>query len=177
LDVKAGCYLESSIRQSLSVSAKLKISADTFGRMVQQILEILIVKTFMKQAAAAAALGVAFASGAIWNARAGASDYEFQLVSKELKTGEPAEITVRLVHKPEGKPVPDAVVFTTRLDMGPDGMEMMTAPVEKLSGGEPGIYRFKAKLTMEGGWAFSLAAKVQGETDTVQGKLLLKALP
>jgi hypothetical protein len=131
----------------------------------------------MKQAAAAAAIGAVFASGAILSAKASASDYEFQLVSKEPKTGEPVEIIVRLVHKPDGKPVPDAVIFTTRLDMGPDGMEAMTAPAEKVAGGEPGLYRFKAKLTMEGGWAFSLAAKVQGEPDTVQGKLLLKALP
>jgi hypothetical protein len=131
----------------------------------------------MKQAAVAAEFGLAFASGTILNAWAGAGDYEFQLVSKELKAGAPAEITVRLIHKPEGKPVPEAVIFTTRLDMGPDGMEAMTTPVEKVAGGEPGIYRFKAKLTMEGGWAFSLAAKVQGEPDTVQGKLLIKALP
>src|SRR5215472_16731658 len=124
----------------------------------------------MKQAAVAAAFGVAFVSGAILNAWAGASDYEFQLVSKELKAGGPAEITVRLIHKPDGKPVPEAVIFTTRLDMWPDGMEAMTTPVEKVAGGEPGIYRFKAKLTMEGGWALSLAAKVQGEPDTIQGK-------
>jgi len=135
------------------------------------------VKNFTKRAAVAAALGMAFVSGTIISAEAGAGDYEFQLVSKELKTGVPAEITVRLVHKPDGKPVTDAVIFTTRLDMAPDGMETMTTPVEKLAAGEPGTYRFKAQLTMEGGWAFSLAAKVQGEPDTVQGKLLIKALP
>jgi hypothetical protein len=134
-------------------------------------LEALIVKNFMKRAAVAAALGT------MVSAHASAGDYEFQLVDKELKTGEPVEITVRLAHKPDGKPVPDAVIFTTRLDMGPDGMEMMTTPVEKIAGGEPGLYRFKAKLTMEGGWALSLAAKVQGEPETVQGKLLIKALP
>ena len=43
-----------------------------------------------------------------------------------------------------------------------------------MPGGAPGIYRFKAKLSMAGGWALSLGAKVQGEKDTVQGKLLLK---
>jgi hypothetical protein len=130
-----------------------------------------IVHYFMKQAAAAAAC--ALASGA----QAGANDYQFELVSKELKAGGPSEITVRLVHKPDGKPVPDAVIFTTRLDMGPDGMEDMATPVQKLPGGEPGTYRFKAKLSMAGGWALSLAAKVQGKPDTVQGKLILKAVP
>jgi hypothetical protein len=135
------------------------------------------VKNFMKQAAVAAAFGMALASGSVLSAQASAGDYEFQLVSKELKAGAPAEITVRLVHKPDGKPVPDAVIFTTRLDMGPDGMEEMATPVQTLPGGERGIYAFKAKLSMAGGWAFSLAAKVQGEPETVQGKLLLKALP
>ena len=81
-------------------------------------------KNFMKQAAMAAALATAFASGSTLSARAGATDYEFQLVSKELKVGA-AEIAVRLVHKPDGKPVPDAVIFATRLDMSPDGMEDM----------------------------------------------------
>ncbi len=132
-------------------------------------------KTFIKHAAVAAAFGTAFASGTILSAQAGAGDYEFQLVSKELKAGAPAEIAVRLVHKPDGKPVPDAVIFTTRLDMGPDGMEEMTTPVTAVPGGAPGIYRFKAKLSMAGDWALSLGAKVQGEADTVQGKLLLKA--
>ncbi len=134
-------------------------------------------KNFMKHAAVAAAFGTACVFASVFSAQAGSSDYEFQLVSKELKTNMPAEIVVRLVHKPDGKPVPEAVIFTTRLDMAPDGMEAMTTPVEKVAGGEPGIYRFKAKLTMEGGWAFSLAAKVPGELDTVQGTLILKALP
>jgi hypothetical protein len=134
-------------------------------------------KSLVKQAAMAAAFSVAFASGAILSAQAGAGDYEFQLISKELKAGAPAEIDVRLVHRPDGKPVPGAVIFATRIDMGPEGMEAMSTPVEKLPGGKPGIYRFKAKLGMEGGWAFSLAAKVQGEPESIQGKLLLKALP
>lgn len=131
---------------------------------------------FIKQAAAAAAFALV-SSFAISGVQAGANDYQFELVSKELKAGGPSEITVRLVHKPDGKPVPDAVIFTTRLDMGPDGMEDMATPVQKLPGVEPGTYRFKAKLSMAGGWALSLAAKVQGEPDTVQGKLILKAVP
>jgi YtkA-like len=135
------------------------------------------VKTFMKQAAVAAAFGTAFASCTILSAQAGAGDYEFQLVSKELKADAPAEIVVRLVHKPDGKPVSDAVIFAMRLDMGPDSMEEMTTPVTTVPGGAPGIYRFKAKLSMAGGWALSLGARVQGEADTVQGKLVIQAMP
>jgi hypothetical protein len=131
----------------------------------------------LKQTAVIAMLGAAFTAAAAPAARAGAQDYEFQLIAQKFKAGPPAEIAVRLVHKPDGKPVLGAIIFATRLDMGPDGMESMTTPVEKLPGGEPGIYRFKAKLAMEGGWALSLAAKVSGEPDSIKGKLLLKAVP
>jgi hypothetical protein len=59
--------------------------------------------------------------------------------------------------------------------MGPDGMEAMTTPVTPMTGGEPGVYRFKADLAMAGGWAFSLAAKVQSESETVKDKIVFKA--
>jgi hypothetical protein len=61
--------------------------------------------------------------------------------------------------------------------MEPDGMSAMTTPVEPLPSTEPGVYRFKTTLTMEGGWRLSLAAKVQGESGTVENRLVLEALP
>jgi hypothetical protein len=105
-----------------------------------------------------------------------ATNYEFQLVDKELKQGE-VVINVRLVDKRSGAPVSDAVIFAKRIDMSPDKMAAMKAPLEPLSSPEPGVYRFKTKLTMAGGWLLSLAAKVQGESGTVEGKLLLRANP
>ena len=128
-------------------------------------------------ALADAALLIAMVAALTLTANAAAADYEFQLVRQETKAGQLSEIAVRLVHKPDGQPVPDAVIFTTRLDMGPENMGDMTEPVEKLSSTEPGVYRFKAKLTMEGSWALSLAAKVPGEAETVKGKLIIKAVP
>jgi hypothetical protein len=110
-------------------------------------------------------------------ALAGARDYEFQLVASEVKHGPQAEVAVRLVDKRSGNPVSGAVIFTTRMDMAPDGMEMMTTSVENLPETESGIYRFRANLSMAGGWRFKVAAKVQGEPDTVQGEVVLKALP
>lgn len=53
----------------------------------------------------------------------------------------------------------------------------MTAPIEALPSTEPGIYGFKTNLTMEGGWQLSLGAKIQGETGTLQNKLILRAVP
>ena len=110
-------------------------------------------------------------------ARADAKDYEFQLVQKEMKKGDGAIVAVRLVDKRTGKPVPDAVIFAKRIDMAPDNMPTMTAPLEPLPSTEPGVYRFKTNLMMEGGWQLSLGAKVQGETGTVENKLVLRATP
>ena len=101
-------------------------------------------------------------------------DYEFQLVDKEVKQGD-AVIAVKLVHKPSGRTIPDAVIFAKRIDMGPDGMAMMDSPIEPIESTEPGVYRFKTKLTMAGKWALSLGAKVQGETGTVENKLIVTA--
>ena len=109
-------------------------------------------------------------------ARADIKDSEFQLVDKTVKKGD-AIITVRLIHKPDGKPVSDAVIFAKRLDMAPEGMETMNTTIEAMPSTEPGVYRFKAALTMEGGWQLSLGAKVQGETGAVESKLVLKATP
>lgn len=123
----------------------------------------------------AALIGLA-AIGSAGIARADIKDYEFQLVDQTVKKGD-AIISVRLVHKPDGKPVPNAVIFATRLDMAPDGMQEMATKVTPMPGAESGTYRFKATLNMAGGWQLSLGAKVQGETGTVENKLVLKATP
>ena len=114
--------------------------------------------------------------GASSLARADINDYEFQLVEKEIKQGD-AILSVRLVHKPDGKAVPDAVIFATRLDMAPDSMAEMQTRIAPMPGAEPGIYRFKALLTMAGGWRLSLGAKIQGETGALENELVLKAVP
>jgi hypothetical protein len=109
-------------------------------------------------------------------ARAAIADYEFRLVEAQVKKGQNV-VDVRLIHKPDAKPVPGAVIFATRLDMAPDDMESMTSAIEQVKSPEPGVYRFKVDLTDEGRWRISLAAKVQGEAETLQSRLVLKATP
>ncbi len=111
------------------------------------------------------------------SARADIKDYEFLLVEQEVKAGDGAVVSTRLVHKPTGRPVADAVVFARRIDMEPEDMATMTSPLEPLPAEEPGVYRFRTNLTMEGSWRLSLAAKVQGETGTLESRLVLKAKP
>lgn len=109
-------------------------------------------------------------------ARAAIADYEFRLVDAQVKKGLTV-VDVQLIHKPDAKPVPDAVIFATRLDMAPDDMESMTSAIEQVKSPEPGVYRFKVDLTDEGRWRLSLAAKVQGEAETLQSRLVVKVTP
>ena len=130
-----------------------------------------MIKNYARAAALAAALTMAMATMPAW---ADVKDYEFQLVSKDVKMGD-AVIAVKLVHKPSGRAIPDAVIFAKRIDMGPDNMASMAAKLEPVAGGEPGVYQFKTNLEMAGRWALTLGAKVQGETGTVQSKLIVNA--
>ena len=109
-------------------------------------------------------------------ALAGAIDYAFEPVAAELKKGDDVTIAVRLLHKPTGKPVADAVIVRTRVDMAPDGMADMASPVAALPSSEPGVYAFKTDLPMAGRYLLSVAAKVQGEPETVVGKIIIKAV-
>ena len=106
---------------------------------------------------------------------AGANDYAFEPVKAEVKKGNGVTLTVRLVHKPTGKPVSDAVILSPRIDMSPEGMATMTAPVTSAKGTQPGTYDFKTDLSMAGGWLLTVSAKVQGEQETVTGKVTFKA--
>ena len=58
--------------------------------------------------------------------------------------------------------------------MTPEGMPTMTAPVTSAAGAEPGTYSFKTDLAMAGRWLLTVHAKVQGEKETVTGKITFK---
>jgi YtkA-like len=132
-------------------------------------------KTFkLSRAIQAALIGIAVI-GSARIALADIKDYEFRLVEPTVTVGKDKVITVRLLNKTTGKPVPDAVIFATRLDMAPEGMPEMSTKITREAGGEPGSYRFKAAFGMEGKWLLSLGAKVQGETGTVESKLVITA--
>jgi YtkA-like len=133
-------------------------------------------KTFkLSRALQATLIGIAL-TGTAGIARAEVKDYEFKLVEPTVAVGKDKIVTVQLVNKKTGKPVPDAVIFTTRLDMAPEGMpEMATKIAVEPGAADPGSYRLKATFGMEGKWQLSLGAKVQGETGTVESKLVITA--
>jgi YtkA-like len=103
---------------------------------------------------------------------AAATDYRFEAAGKQAHlSGDKAVMIVRLVHVPDGKPVMDAVIFEA--DMSPMGMATMTSPttIEPASG--DGLYRIDLDAGAPGPWAITLAAKVQGETETVRGSVVV----
>lgn len=133
-------------------------------------------KSHLYRRAIAATLTVLLLLAPFHAAQADPKDYEFRLVETAIKQGDGAVIAVKLIDKRSGKPVPDAVIFATRIDMAPDGMETMTSKIEPLPSTDPGTYRFKTNLSMVGGWRLSLSAKVQGETGSVENKLIFQAV-
>src|SRR3954454_7491369 len=106
---------------------------------------------------------------------AGANNYVFEPVKAEVEKVDDVVIAVRLKHKATGKPVADAVIVQTRIDMGPEGMGEMTSKLTPVPSNEPGVYAFKTELSMAGRWLLNIAAKVQGEPETVVGKITFRA--
>lgn len=126
-------------------------------------------KTILSTAIIAIALGLPTMTFAA------ASDYTFEPVNAEIRKGDDVTVAVRLINKATGKPVADAVIVQTRIDMGPEGMAAMASPLTPQPSPQPGVYAFKTGLSMEGRWLFSISAKVQGEPETVVGKVTFKA--
>ena len=116
----------------------------------------------------------ALATGLTSSAFAAPTDYAFEPVSANVGRGE-VTVAVRLVHKPTGKAVTDAVITQTRIDMAPDGMATMDSPLTPLPSPEPGVYAFKTELAMAGRWQLSISARVQGEPQPVIGKVMFTA--
>ena len=67
--------------------------------------------------------------------------------------------------------------FADSASLKHEAAQTMAAPIEAMPSTEPGVYRFKTNLMMAGGWRLSLGAKIQGETGTLENKLVLKAVP
>jgi hypothetical protein len=121
---------------------------------------------------AASALAVVTLAAAPAVSFAAPQEYRFELAGQPVKSGKDTIVKVKLIHAPDNKPVPDAVLIQPKADMGPDGMATMTTPVKVLSPTEPGVYQVQVEQPMAGKWALSLAAKVQGEPETVRGTVV-----
>lgn len=111
------------------------------------------------------------------SAYAAEQDYEATLLKADIKQSREAMVEVRLTDRRTGSAVVDAIVFNTALDMAPDGMPDMGTAIEPVGSSEPGIYHFKADLSMVGGWRLRLGLMIQGEPEPVERDLILKVSP
>ncbi len=106
---------------------------------------------------------------------AAADNYEFQAGSSEFKAGRGRVVSIKLIDKRTKKPVPGATFVNTALDMSPENMADTKGKIAADTSTDPNVYRFKADFTLSGVWALKLKAKVPGESQTVEGVLLLRA--
>jgi hypothetical protein len=104
-------------------------------------------------------------------AGAAPADYRFELAQAQPAGPSKMDLTVRLIHIPDKKPVAGAVFFDSKADMTPAGMADMTGKVTPLPSDQPGQYRFQVETGMDGKWQLILGAKVQGETGAVRSTI------
>ena len=81
-----------------------------------------------RRAALCAGLTLALAFAAP-RAFAAATDYRIELLTAQSAGPGLTDVTVRLISVRDGKPIADAVIFQTRVDMGPEGMPTMAGKV------------------------------------------------
>ena len=75
-----------------------------------------------------AGAGLAILAVSLSRAYAGADDYVFEAVQPEIKASNVATVAVRLVDKTSRKPVTDATIVDTRIEMAPgEGHQMRSA--------------------------------------------------
>ncbi len=101
--------------------------------------------------------------------------YEFQAGASEFKAGKGRMISIKLIDKRTKKPVSGATFVQTALDMSPENMADTKGKIAADTSTDPNVYRFKADFTLSGVWALKLKAKVPGESQTVDGVLILRA--
>lgn len=120
---------------------------------------------------------IAFATGLPPGGLSAATNYVFEAVSPKAQAARDTVVIVRLIDRNTGKPVENAVIFQSRLDMSPDAMPDMTATLSPLPTQHAGEYRFRTYLSAGGRWALKLAAEVPGEPETVRGEVVILATP
>jgi hypothetical protein len=135
-------------------------------------------KLYMSAAVAAAILVVLATSPSSPNTvvsevRAADAAWRLEAVEKTLPVGGETTLAVRLIQASSGKPVANVVVFRARLDMAPDGMGDMAAPLTPAASSDPTIYRFTTTLNMAGRWLLAVQAKVPGVTETVHAETIV----
>lgn len=99
-----------------------------------------------------------------------ASPPTWEAVKAEVPIGKSVRLEVRLAG---GNATPGTMTVTSsRIDMGPEGMPTMSAPLRQVETTTPGVLAFETDLAMAGRWALTLTAKVEGQSEPVKGNVV-----
>ena len=99
----------------------------------------------------------------------------WEAVSAEVMAGQNVRLTLRLVDANSNAITSPITVTSTRIDMGPDGMATMQAPLRLVPPPEPGTLAFDTDLAMAGRWALTITATVEGYPEPVTGTVIFTA--
>lgn len=124
--------------------------------------------------AAIAVLSIAAMAGGALQALSDQPAWE--AASPDIRVGDQIRLEVRLTGLADLPEPKDIKVTARRLDMGPDGMGAMTAPLEPVPSGKPGTLVFEADISMAGRWALALTADVPGVPEPVSGSVIFTAV-
>lgn len=112
----------------------------------------------------------------IISSTATAAELTWQAVNGQVPVGKNVRIEVKLVGIDPLPAGTDIKVTATRIDMGPDGMAAMAAPLKPLGSPAPGVLAFQTELVMAGRWAFQITTAVKGLTNPVTGTVIFTAV-
>lgn len=100
----------------------------------------------------------------------------FEAVTAEVPVGVNMRIELKLLGVTPVPAAADITVEASRIDMGPDGMATMAAPLKPVSSGKPGVLAYQTNLVMAGRWAFTITAKVKGNDKPIQSNVIFTAV-
>ncbi|MDE2183989.1 MAG: hypothetical protein KGJ78_13300 [Alphaproteobacteria bacterium] len=130
--------------------------------------------------AVATALLLAAISPALTAGAAPVPGYRLELVGPAHPAGPKQHaVSTRIIRASDNKPVIGAAITSVRLDMGPENMAAMTAPVRQAPAVAPGIYSFlfddSMVWTERAKWALTITATVKGEPKPVTTSVVFQA--
>lgn len=151
--------------------ALLSLGCDAHNIQLQED-RMTIITAFMR----IVLIGAAVLSAVPINHAAAQDAPAFAAVRPEVALGRNIRIELKLIGVDPALAPAEVVVQKARLDMGPDGMEAMAAPLKPLPSVAPGVLAFEADLSMAGRWAFSITATVKGRSEPVTSTVIFTAV-
>lgn len=137
-----------------------------------------IMSTMLKTAAAAVLLASATPADAA--TKPTSQSYRFELVGPPTPAGTKQHaVSIRIVRTSDNKPLAGTAITSVRLDMGPENMAAMTAPVREIPDTAQGTYSFSFDDSMVWAervkWALTITATVKGEPKPITGSVIFQA--